>query len=239
MNQLLYKNDIFSAKFTQNSEMRFSNIEIVANQLKDRLGLPLPGREAQVRMAPTPVDENRFSEMVNRPARPGGVMVLLYPKNGELYLPLMKRPGYNGTHGGQVSFPGGKAEEQDLSLIETALRETEEEIGVKATDILVLGQLSELFIIASNFKVLPTVGILDHAPQFIPDPYEVESILEVPISQFYNLEKKGVEEMRFGKYVIHSPYFKVEEHLVWGATAMMLSELLAVIDDMGNDLRNT
>lgn len=216
--------------------MRFSDIETVSNRLRVRLGLPLPGREAQVKMAPMPVDENRFNEMANRPARPGGVMVLLYPKSGELYLPLMKRPGYNGAHGGQVSFPGGKAEEQDLNLIDTALRETEEEIGVKATEISVLGQLSELFIIASNFKVSPTVGILDHTPQFIPDPYEVEAVLEVPISQFYNLEKRGVEKMRFGKYVIQSPYFNVDGHLVWGATAMMLSELLAVMDDIGDGL---
>ncbi|MGW8123440.1 NUDIX hydrolase [Roseivirga echinicomitans] len=216
--------------------MRFSNIETVANELRFRLGLPLPGRDAQIRMAPIPVDESRFNEMVNRPAKPGGVMVLLYPKNGELYLPLMKRPGYIGAHGGQVSFPGGKSEKHDLNLVDTALRETEEEIGVKSTEISVLGQLSELFITASNFKVSPTVGIIDHAPLFIPDPYEVEAVLEVPISQFYNLEKRGVEEMRFGKYVIHSPYFNVDGHLVWGATAMMLSELLAVMDDIGEGI---
>lgn len=216
--------------------MRFSNIEAVADRLTERLKLTLPGRDAQIKMAPTPVDENRFTEMENRPARPGGVMVLLYPKNGELYLPLMKRPGYNGAHGGQVSFPGGKAEKEDLNLIETALRETEEEIGIKSKEVSVLGQLSDLFIIASNFKVSPTVGILYHTPQFVPDPYEVEAILEVPISQFYDLEKRGVEEMRFGKYVIQSPYFNVEGHLVWGATAMMLSELLAVMDDIVTDV---
>lgn len=218
--------------------MRFSNIDLVVNQLRARLELPLPGREAQIRMAPTPIDENRFKEIANRPARPGGVMALLYPKNGELYLPLMKRPGYNGAHGGQVSFPGGKAEKQDLNLIETALRETEEEIGVRAKEVSVIGQLSELFIIASNFKVLPTVGVVNYTPKFIPDPYEVEAVLEVPISQFYDMNKRGVEEMRFGKYVIQSPYFNVDGHLVWGATAMMLSELLAVIDDVELGLLN-
>ena len=212
--------------------MRFSDLERVKNALEKRLLDPLPGRGAQIKMAPSPLDENRFNENPNRPSRPGGVMALLYPKNNELYLPLMKRPTYNGAHGGQVSFPGGKVEKEDFDLTATALRETEEEMGVERDGIKVLGKLSDLFIIASNFKVSPTVGLIDYTPKFIPDPYEVEEVLEVSIAQLLDLNRRGVKEMRFGKYMIQSPFFDVQGHVVWGATAMMLSELIAVIEDL-------
>ena len=159
-------------------------------------------------------------------------MALLYPKNNELYLPLMKRPSYNGAHGGQVSFPGGKLEREDVNLVETALRETEEEIGVARKEVKVLGKLTDLFIIASNFKVSPTVGILDYTPKFIPDPYEVEEVLEVSIAQLLDLGQRGVEEMTFGKYTIQSPFFDVQGHVVWGATAMMLSELIDIMENL-------
>jgi 8-oxo-dGTP pyrophosphatase MutT (NUDIX family) len=212
--------------------MKVSDMSILEAHLKKRLAEPLPGRDAQAIMAPLPIDENRFKENPKNPARPGGVMILLYPKNGEIYLPLMKRPSYDGAHSGQVSFPGGKVESEDVDLIATALRETEEEIGVKQSEISVLGQLSELFIIASNFKVYPSLGVMHFAPKFIPDPYEVESVLEVPLRQLWDKSRQGIEEMNFGRYTIHSPYFEIEGHKVWGATAMMLSELIAVFDEM-------
>ena len=182
-------------------------------------------------MAPYPVDERRFAEDPKRPSKPGGVMLLLYPHDGDIYLPLMKRPTYKGAHSGQVSFPGGKFEPEDKDLKETALRETEEEIGVKSSDIQVIGGLSELFIIASNFKVFPTVGFVTERPVFVPDAIEVEDILEVSLSDLKNLSKRGVEEMTFGKYTINSPYFDVDGHVVWGATAMMLSEFLQLTED--------
>lgn len=159
-------------------------------------------------------------------------MVLLYPHNGDIYLPLMKRPTYEGAHSGQVSFPGGKFEQDDLDITTTALRETEEEIGVNPEQIEVIGSLSEMFIIASNFKVFPTVGYLPQRPAFVPDAVEVEAVLEVSISHLQDLSKRGVEPMTFGNYTIQSPYFDVEGHVVWGATAMMLSELLYILDEL-------
>lgn len=208
------------------------DFEDFVHKLEQRLKLPLPGRDAQEKMAPYPVDENRFKENINRPAKPGGVMILLYPHENDIYLPLMKRPTYNGAHSGQVSFPGGKYEPEDQNLITTALRETEEEIGVSTDQVGLLGQLSELFIIASNFKVHPSVGYVTSRPSFIADPVEVEEVLEVSLSQLYDLSQRGVEPMRFGTHTIHSPYFNVEGHVVWGATAMMLSELLQVISEL-------
>lgn len=209
------------------------DFEEFVNKLSHRLDKPLPGREAQVKMAPYPVDESRFEENLSKPSKPGGVMILLYPHNGDIYLPLMKRPTYAGAHSGQVSFPGGKYEQEDKDLRTTALRETEEEIGVHSEKVEVIGTLSELFIIASNFKVYPSVGFVKERPVFVPDAVEVETVLEVSLSQLKDSSKRGVEQMTFGDYTIQSPYFDVEGHVVWGATAMMLSEFLHVTEELG------
>lgn len=198
--------------------------------LKFQLQNNLPGRSAQEIMAPRPIDESRFVENPDFPAKLGGVMVMLYERDGDWWIPLMKRPEYNGHHSGQVSFPGGKKEKYDADLIETAFRETEEEVGIGATQIDMLGNLTELFIVASNFKVLPTVGLLNESPIYMPDSKEVESILEISLSDLKNESKKGVKTMHFGQYTIHSPYYDVDGHVVWGATAMMLSELSYLTD---------
>lgn len=205
-----------------------SFIELLRKRLKE----PLPGREAQIKMAPKPIDERRFRENPIRPPRLGGVMVLLYPDVQGIHIPLMKRPEYDGAHSGQVSFPGGKLENVDTDLIDTALRETHEEIGVPKEQIEVLGNLSELFIIASNFKVLPTVGVVREKPNFIPDPIEVADVVPMAIDALNDYSIRRVKEMRFPPYTIFSPYFDVSGEVVWGATAMMLSELAEIVREL-------
>lgn len=201
------------------------------NSLSKRLTQPLPGRSAQELMAPKPINERRFQEDPKNPARPGGVMVLLYPHNDDIYLPLMKRPVYSGAHSGQVSLPGGKVEKMDRDIIHTALRETHEEIGVGYESIEVIGQLSELFIIASNFKVYPTVGVLRSRPQIIPDPREVNRVLTPSLTELRDKNLRNTKTMHFPPYTIESPYFDIDGEVVWGATAMILSELVHVIDE--------
>ena len=200
--------------------------------LNRSLSQPLPGKEAQSEMAPRPIDDRRFKEDPTNPARLGGVMVLLYHDGDNIRIPLMKRPTYNGAHSGQVSLPGGKHEEGDPDLIFTALRETEEEIGIQKDRIEVLGNLSEMFIIASNFKVYPTVGVLHEKPRFIPDRKEVEAIYTPTIHELMDLSKRKVKTMHFPPYTIESPYFDIEGEVVWGATAMILGELVQVINRM-------
>ena len=209
--------------------MTSDTFQLFIDKLAKRLKEPLPGRPAQEIMAPKPIDESRFVENPNRPARPGGVMVLLYPQNGEIYLPLMKRPVYQGAHSGQVSLPGGKVEKVDGSLTETALRETHEEIGIPPSSIEVIGELSELFIIASNFKVFPTVGVLKGKPEFIPDSREVDRVLMPNLTELQDVSRRGVKRMHFPPYSIESPYFNIEGEVVWGATAMILSELIHIV----------
>lgn len=205
-----------------------------ALHLKERIAKELsgdlPGREAQEIMAPRPIDETRFRENPKFPAKLGGVMCLLFERADDLWIPLIKRPEYDGHHSGQVSFPGGKKEKSDADLIQTAFRETEEEVGVKSEHVEFLGTLSELFIVASNFKVLPSVGYLSQPPSYTLEEKEVEGILEVSLEHLKDEARRGIETMHFGKYTIHSPYFDVDGHMVWGATAMMLSELLAITE---------
>ncbi|OEK01395.1 hypothetical protein BFP97_07625 [Roseivirga sp. 4D4] len=200
--------------------------------LSRRLNEPLPGRKAQEIMAPRPIDEKRFSEDPNNPARPGGVMVLLYPENGDIYLPLTKRPVYRGAHSGQISLPGGKVEKNDRDIVHTALRETQEEIGVENESIEVIGQLSELFIIASNFKVYPTVGVVRSQPEIVPDTREVIRVLTPSLTELRDTNRRSTKTMHFPPYTIESPYFDIDGEVVWGATAMILSELVHLIDEI-------
>ena len=146
---------------------------------------------------------------------------------------MMLRPEYGGVHSGQVSFPGGRVEKSDTGLVQTALRESNEELGIPQEKVEILGNLTELFIIASNFTVLPVVGSLDFRPEFIPDEREVVEIIETPISNL--LDSKVIKERGFevgAGYSINAPYFDINGHHVWGATAMMLSEFLTVYKDL-------
>lgn len=200
--------------------------------LQERLGRPLPGAEAQRIMMPKESTEARF-DLNRNDVRLGGVMVLLYPKNNEIYLPLTQRHDYRGTHGGQVSFPGGKWEEGDPDLEFTALRETYEEIGVQQSDVQVIGRLTDLYIPPSNFRVSPVVGYVDKYPEFNIDPYEVEALIEVPLSMLVKettLKRKDI--LVRGNYQLNAPFFDIEGKVVWGATAMMLSELVALVREM-------
>ena len=147
--------------------------------LDSRLKEKLPGREAQALMIPMLASKQRFSLEARKDAKPGGVIVMLYQKDQEWYFQLVQRPDYDGVHAKQMSFPGGKKDASDPDLTFTALREAEEEIGIKINRQAVLGQLTDLFLIASNFNVSPTVAWSQDEPKFIADEHEVDEIVEV------------------------------------------------------------
>lgn len=171
-------------------------------------------------------------------ARIGGVLIALYPDNGQIRTVLMKRPDYNGTHSGQVSFPGGKHEPHDPDIHATALREAHEEVGMPINRVTVLGQLSELYIPASNFLVHPVVGVLDYAPTLTPDAHEVERILLPELAHFFR--EDIIKETRITVsrgLTLRAPYYDVDGQVVWGATAMILSEFTQVLQESGFDPR--
>jgi 8-oxo-dGTP pyrophosphatase MutT (NUDIX family) len=166
-----------------------------------------------------------------------GVMMLFYPKEGVTHLVLIVRNSYKGVHSSQIAFPGGKYEKEDINLEQTALRETHEEIGVHSDKIQVLKAFTNLYIPPSNFMVYPFLGICMEELSFYPDPTEVADIIELPLTVFLSDSIIINTEMTtsYAKSIA-VPAFKIEEHIVWGATAMMLSELKIVLNSVLNKI---
>lgn len=203
------------------------DFEILISQLIDAFKLPLPGHGG----LPPRVESNRLAGFPspNQHTRTCATLLNLYPHQGEIYFPLILRPRYDGTHGGQVAFPGGQVEPEDETLVRTALRETQEEIGLKAIDIGVIGKLTEVYIPPSNFLVTPVVGYLPYRPEFFPDVREVDKVIEVPLLELVNnlqIEQRtvNVRRQRFKTYG-----FSVEDNWIWGATALMIYEFLEIL----------
>ncbi len=197
-------------------------------QLRHDLAAPLPGREAQYGMAPRPRPGAEYRDEPGPDARRGGVLVLFYPWEGRVHLPLILRPNYSGVHSGQVGLPGGGQEDIDADITATALREAYEEVGVRPDDVTVLGWMSELFVSASNYRVQPVVGWTDYRPRFHLDPYEVAALVEAPLTDFLLPENRREEIWRLRDRDVTVPFFNIQDQIIWGATAMMLSEVLAL-----------
>ncbi len=200
-------------------------------QLKSSLQKELPGEKAQFKMAP--LGRMNKQELITKYGVPipSAVMILFYPVNDQPHFVLTVRNTYPGAHSGQVSFPGGRKDEADESLLFTALRETEEEIGVSKNQLEVIGALTDLYIPVSKFMVHSFVVFANERPEFKPDVREVVELLEVPVALILEdstvKEKEIFIELRNSK--IQAPYFDIFGHTVWGATAMMLSELKQVL----------
>jgi len=188
---------------------------------RKKLNQQLPGERAQLMMAPT--FRGSFQES-SEPAQ-AAVLALLYLRRKEVHLVFIKRNEYEGHHSAQVSFPGGAREPGDRTLQETALRETREEIGIMA-NIQILGALTPLHIPISNFMVHPFVGWTGHSPEFHPDPTEVQYIIEVGLQELMDPSNCDTETIYHHQRNIQAPFYRVGDEKIWGATAMMLSELL-------------
>ncbi len=200
--------------------------------LRLELNKPLPGEEGQYRMAPSYRPRLSQPEILQRNPRVSGVMLLLYEKNNLLHIVFTQRKTYEGVHSGQMSFPGGKKDERDESLIHTALRETQEEVGVEPAAIEVIGSLSQLYIPPSNFLVHPSVGFSPAIQNFVPQPQEVEKVVEIPVDFF--LDSKNInlqtEIKLFNDTTVRVPAYIYNEHIIWGATAIMLSEFTFILE---------
>ncbi len=202
------------------------------DQLKIRLQKPLPGLPAQLLMAP--LARKRFEKIDPEKYNPvkSAVLILLFPVGDNVHTLLIQRPVYEGVHSGQVAFPGGKFEEIDIDLKQTAIRETFEEVGVPAKDVEIIGKLTDLFIKVSNFIVSPYIGYVNKQPDFIIDAYEVQKIIPVGL---FSLNDSGIKSIktvsRNNGYKIRTPYYDIDGLTVWGATAMMISELNVVVEE--------
>jgi len=201
-------------------------------RLKSRLAGNLPGEEAQFRMAPLARPRMKESLSTAVQFRQSAVLLYLFPQQDDWRVVLMKRPNYDGAHGGEVSIPGGRLEPGENHL-QAALREFEEETGIRVDSRQLLGNLSELFIPPSNFLVKPFVAYTTESPHFDPDPVEVEQIIELLIPTLMSdlTVKRGKVRLSTGS-LVETPYFEVDGHMVWGATAMILSELKEVLSNL-------
>lgn len=204
--------------------------EPLVAKLKNSLKQPLPGQNAQAKMAPYKGRVSIPNKSVLDKAKKAAVLLLLFQQNNEAYTVFIKRATYKGVHSAQVSFPGGKREEGDRNFTQTALRETEEEIGINRNDIEVIGQLSQVYIPPSNFLVEPFVGILNAPPIFTPDPYEVESILPISIAHIVNPQNHIITNINVRGATLKVPAIQIKNDVIWGATAIILAEFGAVIN---------
>ena len=189
--------------------------------------LPLPAEASQFKMSP-PYRVDLIKLQANRikNARKSAVMALFYPNaEGETYLILILRKTYKGVHSAQVGFPGGKLEANE-TYQQAALRETEEEIGVKQDAITILKELTQLYIPPSNFYVKPFIGIVKNTPKFVKEDAEVEALLEVNLDDFLNPKNITTKMVTTPNGLeVSVPAYNLKNQLVWGATAMMLSEV--------------
>ncbi|OXA86409.1 NUDIX hydrolase [Flavobacterium hercynium] len=191
----------------------------------------LPAEAAHIKMAPKEralALKNLDLNGVN--PRIAAVMMLCYPKNEKTHLVLIVRNEYKGVHSSQIAFPGGKYETFDSSYQETALRETHEEVGILPEKITIIKQFTPMYIPPSNFLVHPFLGFSSEELSFYPDVREVASVIELPLSVF--LDDKIIVDTTlstsYGDNIV-VPAFQIENHMVWGATAMILSELREVM----------
>ncbi len=202
------------------------------DRLVERLQRPLPGWRAQARFQPE-LSFGRHRGPAPVGARPAAVLVLLYPQSEQWHVPLMLRPMHMPDHGGQVSLPGGMIEAGESSQ-QAALREYTEELGASAKDLHVLGQLSPLYLFASNFQITPWIASTDAAPAWQPSQREVERLLEVPVSHLLDPANTGHVERRQRGLAFRAPCFKWQSERIWGATSMILAELVATIAELGD-----
>ncbi|HEX6976349.1 MAG TPA: CoA pyrophosphatase [Vicinamibacterales bacterium] len=205
--------------------MTLAEIEAV---LRERLAGTLPGLEAQMRFAPYPVRSGWKAGQFPADARLAAALLLVYPGAHGPAVPLTVRHHGLARHAGQISLPGG-ATDPGETLIDAALREADEEVGIDPTSVRVLGELTPVHVLVSGFTLHPIVGITDQRPDFRAAEGEVEEILEVSLDEI-----RDASRIRTGTRVregiaVEYPYFDLHGHQVWGATAMVLGEFVCVL----------
>jgi 8-oxo-dGTP pyrophosphatase MutT (NUDIX family) len=206
-----------------------SSFHAFRRHLHTRLQQPLPGHTAQFAMAPTYRQNPALASVVGKACREAGVLIPIFPRQDAPTLLLTVRHGDLKHHSGQVSFPGG-AREPDEPLHVTALREAWEEIGIVPEAVELLGALTPLYIPPSNFCVYPFVGLLSEPPVAPLQTAEVAAVLHVPVAHLLAPATRGQEDRLLRGQRVTVPFFAVQDYKVWGATAMMLAELLALLE---------
>ncbi|WP_405604481.1 NUDIX hydrolase [Polaribacter sp. Asnod1-A03] len=209
--------------------MNFKEFQLKINKFKKgKLG----GLKAQFKMAPKLRLKYNEEQIIKNKPRKAAILALFYPNDNEkTCILLTKRASYKGTHSSQISFPGGKLDVLDKSLKNTALRETFEEVGVLESSVKIIRELTDVYIPPSNFLVTPFLGVVKQRPNFILN-YEVDTIIEVLLDDLMHDNSLSSVKMNTSYMKnIEVPCFKLNNYVVWGATAMMLSEIKELLKD--------
>ena len=191
----------------------------------------LPGESAHIEMFPRRRVASEEIKSV-KDYRVSAVLALLYEDNGPQLI-LIQRPPYKGTHGGQISFPGGKMEDIDNDTVQTALRETQEEIGIDPSRIEIYGKLTDVYIPVSKFLVHPYIGFHDGKPEFVLEEREVSEVITFDLEDILNdsiLQKRNIKTAG-GIMLKDIPCFIIDDRVIWGATALMLNEIRLMLKD--------
>ena len=202
-------------------------------QIQHALSGKLPGAGSHKKMLP-PNRELSFAENEKNNVKFSSVLFLLFEDNRDLFVCLIKRPDHMKYHPGQIAMPGGRIEKNETAL-QTALRETEEEIGIQANKIEILGQLSELYVNVSRFLIHPIVGWMDEKPKFKINKNEVEKLVLFPLLKFKNCFEQAELETISGKLKV--PCILFGKEIIWGATAMILTEFYDILDGIHSKVK--
>ena len=206
------------------------NFQRFITQLEITITNDLPGEESQQKMRVN-YDQSIELPFSENNSTPAAVLILLYLEDNEIYFFLTKRTDKLENHKGQISLPGG-IQEGNEKLIDTALRETQEEIGINKTSISIIGTITPLFVPVTGFMIYPFIGYSLNKLDPKVDPVEVAAIFSVNISDLLNKENRTIEQRNIRGYDVQVPYFKLNDYKVWGATSMILSEFRDLIKSM-------
>ena len=202
-------------------------------QLEITITNDLPGEESQQKMRVN-YDQSIELPFSKNNSTPAAVLILLYLEDNEIHFFLTKRSNELEHHKGQISLPGGTQEENE-ELTHTALRETQEEIGINKTSISIIGSMTPLFVPVTGFMIHPFIGYSSNKLAPTPDPSEVEAIFSVNISDLLNETNQTIEKRNIRGYDVEVPYFKLNNYEVWGATSMILSEFRDLIKSINEE----
>lgn len=200
------------------------NLSGLIYRLEQRLQEQLPASIAHEPLRARPIGTKLPNFKHSTPPKQGSVLILLYEDQYGIKFPLIKRATYAGAHSAQISLPGGKVEPGER-VVDAAIRESEEEIGIIGRDVKIIGSLSDFNVLPSNFLVTPVIAFIDYVPRFVPDRHEVERVLQADLSGL--VREDAIQEKEIlaaGIYPMLAPHFLIEDEIVWGATAMMLNE---------------
>ena len=202
-------------------------------QLEITITNDLPGEESQQKMRVN-YDQSIELPFSKNNSTASAVLILLYLEDNEIHFFLTKRSNELEHHKGQISLPGGTQEENE-ELTHTALRETQEEIGINKTSISIIGSMTPLFVPVTGFMIHPFIGYSSNKLEPTPDPSEVEAIFSVNISDLLNETNQTIEKRNIRGYDVEVPYFKLNNYEVWGATSMILSEFRDLIKSINEE----